>query len=90
MVLNSCKNLVITKYKLNSQYVKLTQLWPLTYHKIVKICFFCIYLDQMIVQQRVNVLFQIQLYDIFTIIFSIIFTNILQIHELPKIDNKIP
>ena len=28
--LSSCINLVITKYKLKSQYVQLTQLWPLT------------------------------------------------------------
>ena len=27
---NLCINLVITKYKLKSQYVKLTQLWPVT------------------------------------------------------------
>ena len=27
---NSCINLIITKYKLKSQYVKLAQLWPLT------------------------------------------------------------
>ena len=30
VVLNLCINLVITKYKLKSQYVKLTHLWPLT------------------------------------------------------------
>ena len=30
VVLNLCINLVITKYKLKPQYVKLTQLWPLT------------------------------------------------------------
>ena len=30
VVLNLIINLVITKYKLKSQYVKLTQLWPLT------------------------------------------------------------
>ena len=28
--LNLCINLIITKYKLKWQYVKLTQLWPLT------------------------------------------------------------
>ena len=53
-------NLVITKYKLKWQF-KLTQLWPLTvnYFKVScqsylvdlsKICFFCTYLDQMIIQ----------------------------------------
>ena len=50
VVLNLCINLVITKYKWKTQYVKLTQLWPLTttfskwilslmcqaYHKVVK------------------------------------------------------
>ena len=30
VVLNLCINLVITKYKLKSIYVKLTQFWPLT------------------------------------------------------------
>ena len=45
--LSSCINLVITRYELQSQYVKLTQLWSLTvncvlnliwqdYHKIIK------------------------------------------------------
>ena len=35
VVLNSCINLVITKYKLKSQYVKLTQLWPLTVNCVI-------------------------------------------------------
>ena len=30
VVLNFCINLVITRYKLKSQHVKLTQLWPIT------------------------------------------------------------
>ena len=61
LVLNLCLNLVITNYKLKSQYVKLTQLWPLTvnYFKVSsqsylaglsKICFLCTYVDQMIIQ----------------------------------------
>ena len=32
--LSSCINLVITKYKLKSQYLKLTQIWPLTVNYI--------------------------------------------------------
>ena len=58
--------------------------------KLSKICFLYTYVDQMIIQQRFNVLLQIQFYNIFTNVLSISFTNILQIHELPKIYNKIP
>ena len=61
MVLNLCINLVITKYKLKPQYVKLTQLWSLTVNcfkvssqsylaGLSKICFLCTYVDQMIIQ----------------------------------------
>ena len=50
----------------------------------------CTYLDQMIIQQRVNILLQIQFYSIFTNVLSIIFINISQTYELPKIHNKIP
>ena len=61
VVLNLCISLVITKYKLKSQYVKLTQLWPLTVNcfkvssqsylaGLSKICFLCTYVDQMIIQ----------------------------------------
>ena len=61
VVLNLCINLFITKYKLKSQYVKLTQLWPLTVNcfkvssqsylaGLSKICFLCTYVDQMIMQ----------------------------------------
>ena len=61
VVLSLCINLVIAKYKLKSQYVKLTQLWPLTVNcfkvssqsylaGLSKICFLCIYVDQMIIQ----------------------------------------
>ena len=77
----SCTNLIIIKYELRSQYVKLTQLWPLTVNcvkvglsvlsrklivKFSKICFFCIYVDQMIIRQRNNAFLQLQLYNIFT------------------------
>ena len=61
VILNLCINLVITKYKLKLQYVKLTQLWPLTVNcfkesfqsylaGLSKICFLCTYVNQMIVQ----------------------------------------
>ena len=60
VVLNLCINLVITKYKLKPQYVKLTWLWPLTVNcfkvssqfylaGLSKICFLCTYVDQMII-----------------------------------------
>ena len=44
----------------------------------------------MIIQQRGNVLLQIQFYNIFTNVLSIIFINISKTYELPKIYNKIP
>ena len=79
----SCINLVITRYELQSQYVKLTQLWFLTvncvlnliwqdYHKIIKNLFPLHICRPMIIQQRFNVLLQLQLYNIFTNILSII------------------
>ena len=45
----------------------------------------------MIIQQRFNVLLQIQFYNIFTnfLLFSNVFTDILIIYELPRIYNKI-
>ena len=48
----------------------------------------------MIIQQRFNVLLQLEFYNIFTImffpLFSKFFTDILKIYELPKIYNKKP
>ena len=44
----------------------------------------------MIIQQRFDVLLQIHFYIIFTNVLSIIFSNSLDIYELPKIYNKIP
>ena len=44
----------------------------------------------MVVQQRFNVLLQLQSYNIFTNVLSITFTDIFKIYELPKIYNKIP
>ena len=64
VVLNLCINLVMTKYKLKSQYVKLTQLWPLTEN--------CRRNDYTI---DISVLLQIQFYNIFTNVLSIIFKS---------------
>ena len=80
--LSSSIILGITKYELKSQYVKLTQLWHLNVkcvlsliwqacHKIVKICFHCTYVEQMIIQQRFNVLLQLQFYNVFINVLSI-------------------
>ena len=55
-----------------------------------KISFLCTYVDQMIIQQRFNVLLQLQFYNIFTNVLSKVFTDILKIYELPKIYNKKP
>ena len=60
------------------------------YYKIVKNLFLFIYVDQIIIQERFNVLLQLQFYNIFTNVFSKVFTDILQIYELPKIYNKEP
>ena len=61
VVLDLRINLVITKYKLRSQYVKLTQLWSLTVNcfevssqsylaGLYKTCFLWTYVDQMIIE----------------------------------------
>ena len=44
----------------------------------------------MIIQQRFNVLLQLQFYNIFTNVLSKVFTDILKIYELPKLYNKMP
>ena len=50
------------------------------------ICFFCIYVDQMIIQQRFNVaIFSLM----FTPLFWKVFIDILMINELPKVHKKI-
>ena len=84
VVLNLCINLVITKYKLKSQYVKQTQLWPLTvskwvlsliwqaYHKIVINMFPLHICRPNDYTTEISVLLQIQLYNIFTNVISII------------------
>ena len=100
MVLNLCINLVITKYKLKSQYVKLTQLWTLTVNcfkvcsqsylaGLLKIwCFLCTNVDQMITQYKLVFCFKFS-FTIFLLMFLSLFskvvTNILKIYELPKI-----
>ena len=50
------------------------------------ICFFCIYVDQMIIHQRFNVaIFSLM----FTPLFWKVFIDILMIYELPKVHKKI-
>ena len=44
----------------------------------------------MIIQQRFNVLLQLQFYNIFANVLSKVFTDILKIYELAKICNKKP
>ena len=44
----------------------------------------------MIIQQRLNILLQLQFYNIFTNVLSKVFTDILKIYDLPKIYNKRP
>ena len=102
VVLNLFINVVITKYKLKLQF-KLFQLWPLTVNcfkvsyqsylaGLSKVCFLCIYVDQMIIQKRLLFCFKFS-FTIFLLmffpIFSNLFTDILKIYELPKIYNKI-
>ena len=57
-----------------------------------KVCFLCIYVDQMIIQKRLLFCFKFS-FTIFLLmffpIFSNLFTDILKIYELPKIYNKI-
>ena len=92
-----------TKYKLKSQ-LKLTQLWPLIVDcfrvssqsylaGLPKICFFCTYVDQMIIQQRLFFCFKLNFNFFFLLmfltLFSNVFTSILKTYELPKIYNKI-
>ena len=84
VVLNFCINLVITKHKLKSQYVKMTQLWHLTVN-----CFkvssqpylaglsFCL--------KSSFTIFLLMLFPLF----SIVFTDILKIYKVPKIYKKI-
>ena len=91
-----CVNLIIIKYELKPQYVKLTQydskwvfslIWQAYIIKFSKICFFCTYVGQMIIQQRLNVLLQVQFYNILT---NVCTDDILKIYELHKIYNKKP
>ena len=61
--------------------------------KLSRICFFCTYVDQMIIQQRLifcsKFSFTIFLLMFFPL-FSKVFTNTLKIYELPKINNTTP
>ena len=76
VVLSLCINLVITKYKLKSQF-KQTQLWPLTMNcfkvnsqsylaGLSKIYFLCTYCRTNDYATEVIALLQIQFYNIFT------------------------
>ena len=61
--------------------------------KLLKICFLFTYVDQMVIQQRFNVLLQLQFYNVFYNVLPLfwkVFTDILEIYELPKVYNKIP
>ena len=93
MVLNSCINLVITKYKLSSCQIEFSVLSCKYIIKFSKIFFLCTYVDQMIIQQRLVFCSKFS-FTIFLLMFfpsfSKVFTNTLKIHELPKMYNKIP
>ena len=60
--------------------------------KLSKICFLCTYVNQMILKKRLVFSFKFS-FTVFLLIlfplFSMNFTNILNIYELPKIYNKI-
>ena len=60
--------------------------------KLSKISFLCTYVDQMIKQQRFNVLAQpkFKIFSIFYPLFSKDSNDILKIYEPPKIYDKIP
>ena len=104
MVFNLCINLVVTKYKLQSQADSImtlncelcqSEFWVLSGRltiKLSKICFLCLYVDQIVIQQRLVFCFKFS-FTIFSLmffpLFSKVFTNILKIYELPKTYNKI-
>ena len=59
--------------------------------KLLKICFLFTYVGQMIIQQRFNVLVQLQFYNVFYNVIRLfwkVFTDILKIYELPKVHNN--
>ena len=61
--------------------------------KLSKICFSWVYVDQMIIQQRLmfNAKFNFIIFLLmFFPLFSKVFSNILKIYELTKINNTIP
>ena len=68
----------------------LSLIWQVYIIKLPKIFFLCTYVDQMIIQQRFNILLQLQFYKIFFNVLSKVFTEILNVYELPKIYNKKP
>ena len=60
--------------------------------KLSKIYFLCTYVDKMIIQQRLMFCskFSFKIFLLFFSLCSKVFTNILKIYELPKINNTIP
>ena len=61
--------------------------------KLSKICFLCTYVYQMIIQQKLMFCFKFSFtifLPMFFSFFSNVFTNILKIYELLKINNTIP
>ena len=106
VVLNSCINLVINKYKaaicqtdsIMTFNCDLCQnefsiLSGRIIMKLSKICFLCTYVDKMIIQQRLMFCSRFS-FTIFLLMFfplcSKVFIDILKIYELPKINNTIP
>ena len=96
MVLKLCINLVITKYRLKSQF-KLTQLWPFTVNWVLSLIWqdyqnyvSSAHMETKCLYKR-DYCFALNavLSNMFFQIFSNVFTNILKIYELPKIYNKI-
>ena len=89
-----CINLVITKYELKSQYVKLTQLWPLTVKCVLSLIWqACHKIFKNLHIWRRNKCSNFS-FTIFSLMFfpllPKVFTDILKIYELHKIYNKIP
>ena len=96
VLLNLCINLFVTKYKIKSQYVKLTQLWPLIVNcfkmssesylaGLSKICFLCTCVDQMFLLWRLVFCFEFS-FIIFLVMFLPLFsknvTKILKIYDI--------
>ena len=100
--LSSCINLVILKHELKSQYVKLTQLWPLTVKYVLSFiwqtCYKTVKNLLLLHICRPNDYTEVFCCNFILTIFLLIFfpllrnvfSDILKIFELAKIYNKIP